>query len=175
VIDDTLSPALRQRGQLLLSGRIRARDAEPLALAYAVRHIARHPNLEADAFRRSREDVALAEIRMGLGDWARIRFGEAVSSRSSPIVTASSGLKLKLIYACFLSSVRPTPSEKRKAHRDRPRAESFRFVDAGWSRSLRRVVVEASLVGTRTEQLQTCPSGTERTVVDQGSAVDLVK
>jgi hypothetical protein len=72
-----LPPGCVTRGQFLLSGRIKPRDAEPLTLAYATQHILTHPNLEADAFRRSREEQALAELRASLGTWPWHRFGEA--------------------------------------------------------------------------------------------------
>lgn len=76
-VDTTLPPGLRHRGQLLLSGRIRPRDAEPLALAYATRHILTHISWEPDAFHRSREEVALAELRASLGVWPWSHFGDA--------------------------------------------------------------------------------------------------
>jgi hypothetical protein len=72
-----LPPGRAHRGQLLLLGRLHPRDANPIELAYAVRHIASHPNLAADAWRRSREDQVLAELRASLGDWPRAYFGTA--------------------------------------------------------------------------------------------------
>jgi hypothetical protein len=72
-----LPPGRIRRGQLLLTGRLHPRDVHPTELAYAVRHILLHPSLEADAFHRSREDVALAELRVTLGDWPRSFFGTA--------------------------------------------------------------------------------------------------
>jgi hypothetical protein len=73
----TLPPGCVERGQYLLSGRIHPRDAEPLTLAYATKHILTNRSLEADAFRRSREDQALGELRVALGRWPWLRFGEA--------------------------------------------------------------------------------------------------
>ena len=72
-----LPPGIDRRGAYLLTGRIDVRDAHPLELAYATRHITSHSNLDADAFRRSREDQALAELRASLGDWPRAYFGTA--------------------------------------------------------------------------------------------------
>jgi hypothetical protein len=76
-VTTTLPPGRALRGQLLLSGRLHPRDADPLELAYATRHILTHRNLAADAFRRSPVDVALAELRASLGDWPRAYFGTA--------------------------------------------------------------------------------------------------
>jgi hypothetical protein len=73
----SLPPGRVRRGQLLLTGKLDPRDAHPTELAYATRHILTHPNLEADAFRRSPVDVALAELRASLGDQPRRMFGEA--------------------------------------------------------------------------------------------------
>jgi hypothetical protein len=73
----TLPPGRIRRGQLLLTGKLDPRDAHPLELAYATAHILRHPNLDADAFRRSHEDAALAELRASLGELPRLLFGQA--------------------------------------------------------------------------------------------------
>lgn len=78
---DTLAaappPGCVHRGQLLLSGRIRPADAEPLTLAYATKHILTHRDLDRDPWHRDRTEQALAELRMSLGSWPWSRFGEA--------------------------------------------------------------------------------------------------
>jgi hypothetical protein len=72
-----LPPGVERRGSYLLTGRIDVRDASPLELAYATQHILTHPNLDADAWRRSHLDQALAELRASLGDYPRALFSEA--------------------------------------------------------------------------------------------------
>jgi hypothetical protein len=76
-VTTTLPPARIKRGQLLLTGRLHPRDAHPLELAYAAHHILTHADTDADTWRRSREDAALAELRASLGDHPRILLGEA--------------------------------------------------------------------------------------------------
>jgi hypothetical protein len=75
--DSTLPPGRVRRGQYLLTGKIPADSAHPLELAVATRHILTHPNLEADAWRRTREDQALAELRASLGAEPWVQFGIA--------------------------------------------------------------------------------------------------
>jgi len=77
VTGSTLPPGRARRGQLLLTGRLDPRDAHPLELAYAARHILMNASTDADTCRRSREDQALAELRASLGDHPRIMLGEA--------------------------------------------------------------------------------------------------
>jgi hypothetical protein len=72
-----LPPGRERRGQLLLTGKLDPRDAHPLELAFATQHILTHPSLDADAFRRSHEEVALAEVRASLHDLPRRMFGLA--------------------------------------------------------------------------------------------------
>jgi hypothetical protein len=76
-VNPTLPPARERRGQLILSGRLDPRDAHPLEIAFATRHILTHPNLDADAWRRSHEDQALAELRASLGNAPWVYFGLA--------------------------------------------------------------------------------------------------
>ena len=73
----TLPPGRVRRGQLLLNGRLDVRDAEPTEVAYATKHILTHATTDADAWRRSPVDAALAELRASLGDHPRHYFGEA--------------------------------------------------------------------------------------------------
>jgi hypothetical protein len=72
-----LPPRREQRGQLLLTGKLNPADAHPTEIAYATRHILMNTSLDADAFRRSPVDRALAELRASLGDFPRHYFGEA--------------------------------------------------------------------------------------------------
>jgi hypothetical protein len=72
-----LPPGRRRRGDYLLAGKIPVEQAHPLEVAYAVRHIASHPSLEADAWQRSREDQVLAELRATLGAAPWVQFGPA--------------------------------------------------------------------------------------------------
>lgn len=86
--DSDLPPGRLRRARYLLAGRIHPRDAHPLEIAWVTRHVLTHPSLEADAWQRSREDQALAELRISFGDWPRAHLGEAVL-RSLAAPTAS--------------------------------------------------------------------------------------
>jgi hypothetical protein len=75
--DSDLPPGRRRRGEYLLMGKIPIESAHPLEIAYCVKHITQHPNLAADAWRRTREDQVLAELRASLGAVPWAHFGEA--------------------------------------------------------------------------------------------------
>jgi hypothetical protein len=75
--DSDLPPGRLRRGRYLLAGKIPADTCHPYEVAYATAHIIRHPSLEADAWRRTREDQALAELRASLGAAPWVHFGEA--------------------------------------------------------------------------------------------------
>ena len=75
-----LPPGRIRRGRYLLAGKIKPEDAHPTELAYATRHVLTHQSLEADAFRRTREAVALAELRQTLGPAPWSHFGSAALS-----------------------------------------------------------------------------------------------
>jgi hypothetical protein len=61
-------------------GKIPAESAHPTELAWAVKHVATHPNLAADAWRRTREDQVLAELRASFGAAPWVQFGIAALS-----------------------------------------------------------------------------------------------
>jgi hypothetical protein len=77
VTESELPPGRLRRVHYLLVGRLDPRTAHPLELAAAAKHVLTHPNLEADAWRRSREDQGLADVRMTLGNWGVVQLGEA--------------------------------------------------------------------------------------------------
>jgi hypothetical protein len=58
-------------------GRLHPRDADPTEIAYATKHILTHPPQDVGAGNTSREESALTELRVSLGDWPRALFGEA--------------------------------------------------------------------------------------------------
>jgi hypothetical protein len=86
--DSTLPPGRLRRGQFLLNGKIDPQEAHPLELAYAARHILTHRDHDADAFHRSAEDRALAELHATLGNLPRLTFGSAALRA---VVVARSG------------------------------------------------------------------------------------
>jgi hypothetical protein len=86
--DSDLPPGRVRRGQHLLNGRIDPREAHPLELAWATKHILTHRDLSADAFRRSAEDRALAELHATFGNLPRLTFG---SSALRAVVVAGPG------------------------------------------------------------------------------------
>jgi hypothetical protein len=81
--------AYERRGALLLTGRLDVRDAHPLEVAYATRHILTNQSLDADTWRRSREDVALRELQASLGRHPFVFFGEAALKAVLPKLPAT--------------------------------------------------------------------------------------
>jgi hypothetical protein len=62
---------------MLLTGKLHPRNAAPVELAYATRHVLTHRNLDASVWHHSREEDALRELRASLGSWPEARFGRA--------------------------------------------------------------------------------------------------
>jgi hypothetical protein len=77
---DDLPPGRLRRGRYLLTGRISVEQAHPTELAYATKHVLTHQEHlagSADPFHRCREELALAELRMTLGDAPWRTFGSS--------------------------------------------------------------------------------------------------
>lgn len=74
-----LPPGRERRANLLLIGRLDVRDAHPLEVAAATRHVLTHQLLDADTWRmrRDTETRALAELRATLGSAPWVYCGEA--------------------------------------------------------------------------------------------------
>jgi hypothetical protein len=107
VTGPTLPPARTRRGQLLLTGRLHPRDAHPLELAYAARHILTHAATDADAWRRPRGDAALAELRASLGDHPRILLGEAALRAVTAKLPATECRRCRALMLACVYKLRP--------------------------------------------------------------------